>query len=427
MSTVRFIHCADLHLDTPFRGLSDVAPDVGKALNEATFKSFENIIDLAIAERVAFLVIAGDVYDSADRGLSAQFKFQKGVQRLEEHGIEVFVACGNHDPLSGWSATIEWPPNVHTFPANHVDSWQIARDDQVIATVHGISYPKEAVHDNLAARFARPDGLAPSVAVLHANVGGDTAHPPYAPTTVSELATKGFTYWALGHVHAHRVLRDNAPAIVYPGCSQSRHPNETGPKGCCLVTLTDSAPPDVRFVPTDVVRFHAGVVDVAGCDSQDALRRTVVDECRAISAGSQGRHAVIRLALTGRTSLHREIARANSLDALLRLVRDELEGAEPWVWLEKLHLKTRGSYDIATQRKREDFVGDLMSVYDNLLDSSTGQLAAWIQEMDDAMSSWQGYRFLTQGIEGVAITDEELLSLVEQARGVTLDQLVEEP
>jgi DNA repair protein SbcD/Mre11 len=427
MRTVRFIHCADLHLDTPFRGLSDVASDVGRALNEATFKSFQNIVDLAIRESVDFVVIAGDVYDSSDRGLSAQFKFQKGVQRLAEYGIEVFVACGNHDPLSGWSATIEWPRTLHTFPANRVHSCQVTRDGQVIATVHGISYPKEAVYDNLAARFARPDSLAPSVAVLHANVGGDTAHLPYAPTTVSELATKGFTYWALGHVHAHRVLRDNAPAIVYPGCSQSRHPNETGPKGCCLVTLSDSAPPVVSLVPTDVVRFHTGAIDIAGCDSHDALRRRIVDECRTISAGSQGRHAVVRLALTGRTSLHHEIARANSLDALLHHARDELEGWEPWVWLEKLHLRTRGSYDIATQRNREDFVGDLMSVYDNLLDPYTGQLAAWIQEMDAAMSSWQGYRFLAQRTEGVAITKDELLTLAEQARGVTLDQLVEEP
>jgi len=427
MGTVRFIHCADLHLDTPFRGLSDVAPEVGRALNEATFKSFENIVDLALRESVDFVVIAGDVYDNADRGLSAQFKFQKGMQRLAEHGIEVFVACGNHDPLSGWSASIEWPHTVHTFPANRVHSCQVTRDDQVIATVHGISYPKEAVHDNLASRFGPPDPSVPSIAVLHANVGGDTTHLPYAPTTVGELATKGFTYWALGHVHAHRVLRAEAPAIVYPGCSQSRHPNETGPKGCCLVTLTDSAPPDVRFVPTDIVRFHSGAVDIAECESQDALRRTIVDECRAISAGAQGRHTVIRLALTGRTSLHRELARANSLDALLHMVRDELEGGEPWVWLEKLHLKTRGSYDFATQRNREDFVGDLMSVYDMLLDPATGQLGARMQEMDDAMASWQGYRFLAQRTEGVAITDEELLTLAEQARGMTLDQLVEEP
>jgi exonuclease SbcD len=427
MSTVRFVHCADLHLDTPFRGLSDVAPEVGKALNEATFQSFKNIIDLAIQETVDFVVIAGDVYDSADRGLSAQFKFQKGMQRLAECGIRAFIACGNHDPLSGWSATIEWPHIVHTFPSGYVDSCEVTRDGRVIATVHGISYPKEAVHENLASGYPRPGSLVPSIAVLHGNVGGDTAHLPYAPTTVGELTSKGYTYWALGHVHAHTILRDEAPAIVYPGCSQSRHPNETGPKGCCLVTLTDSARPDVRFVPTDVVRYHRSAIDVSDCKSQDALRRAIVEQCRAISSKSQDRHAIVRLALTGRTTLHREIARPGSLDALLLSVRDELEGWDPWVWLETLPLETRGSYDVESQRTREDFVGDLMSVFDTLLDPSSGRLRTWVQDMDNGISTWQGYRFLTQWPDDTALTDGELQAIAEQARRLTLDQLVEEP
>ena len=98
MGTVKFVHCADLHLDTPFRGLSDVAPDVGRALNEATFQSWTNIVDLAIREGVDFVVIAGDVYDSSDRSLRAQFRFRDGLKRLSDHGIPSFVAFGNHDP-----------------------------------------------------------------------------------------------------------------------------------------------------------------------------------------------------------------------------------------------------------------------------------------------------------------------------------------
>ncbi len=427
MGTVKFVHCADLHLDTPFRGLSNFAPEVGKALNEATFRSFENIVDLAIRERVDFVVIAGDVYDSADRGLSAQFKFQKSLERLREHGVQAFVACGNHDPLNGWSATIEWPDNLHTFPSGSVDSCEVIRDAQVIATVHGISYPKAEVHEDLAARFPRPDGIVPSIAVLHGNVGGDTGHANYAPTTVARLSASGYTYWALGHVHARNVLREEAPAIVYPGCSQSRHPNETGPKGCYLVTLTDSARPDVRFVPTDVVRYHSGALDIGDCASQDAVRRMVVEECQAISKASDGRHAIVRLALSGRTTLHHELSRAGSLDALLQSIREELNGAEPWVWLESLPLETRGSYDLDAQRSREDFVGDLMSVFDSLLELSAGRLDAWMQAANEGMSSWQGYRYLTQPPADDTVTHEELRAIAEQARRMTLDQLVEEP
>ncbi len=426
MDTIKFVHCADLHLDTPFRGLSNIAPDVGKALNEATFQSFQNIIDLAIREHVDFVVIAGDVYDSADRGLSAQFKFQKGMERLRQHDIRAFVACGNHDPLNGWSATIEWPDNVHTFPAEHVDTCEVTRGGRVVATVCGISYPKPEVHEDLAARFPRPGGEVPSIAVLHGNVGGDTAHLPYAPTTIAELTAKGFTYWALGHVHAGRVLRDESPAVVYPGCSQSRHPNETGPKGCCLVTLTDAGRPDVRFVPTDVVRYFSAAVDIADCASQDAVRRTVVERCRFVSQSSEGRGAVVRLTLTGRTGLHRELARANSLEALVQSVREELDGWEPWVWLESLPLETRGAYDLQAQRSREDFVGDLMSVFDSLLEPSASRLVEWLKDTDAGMAPWQGYRFLKQPLEDATVTDMELRTVADEARRTTLDQLVDE-
>ena len=426
MGTVKFIHCADLHLDTPFQGLSEVDEERGRILNGATFQSFQNIVNAAIQNEVDFVVIAGDVYNSADRSLSAQFKFQKGLQRLAEHGIEAFIACGNHDPLSGWSATIEWPQTAHTFAGDHVDIRQVARDGHDIATLCGMSYEKEAVRENLASLFPRPDGGLPSIAVLHSNVGGDTLHLPYAPTTVDELCSKGFDYWALGHVHAHRVLRADGPAIVYPGCAQSRQPNETGPKGCCVVTLSDAAPPDIRFAPTDVVRYHGGTVDISECASQDEVRRAIVGACRTVSEASQGRHAIVRLSLTGTSAMHRELARAGNMDALLHAVREEVEGWEPWVWPEKFPLETRGTYDIDVQRGREDVVGDLISVYDTLLDPSSGRLEERRQELEDALSSWQGYRFLKDRSEQASVTRDELAVIAEQARRLTLDRVVEE-
>jgi hypothetical protein len=221
-------------------------------------------------------------------------------------------------------------------------------------------------------------------------------------------------------------LRADGPAIVYPGCSQSRQPNETGPKGCCVVTLSDAAPPDIRFVPTDVVRYHGGTVDISECDSQDAVRRAIAGACRTISEDSRGRHAIVRLALTGRSAMHRELARAGAMDALLHAVREEVEGWEPWVWPEKLPLETRGTYDIDMQRGREDFVGDLISVYDMLLDPSTGRLEERRQELEDALSSWQGFRHLKDKPEQSSVTSDELAVIAEQARRQTLDRVVEE-
>jgi len=420
MGTVRFVHCADLHLDTPFRGLSDVAPEVGEALNKATFQSWDNIVDLAIREQVDFIVIAGDVYDSSDRTLRAQFRFRDGLKRLAERGIPSFVAFGNHDPLSGWSNTLDWPESVHAFGAGAVDSCPVIRDGLAVATVHGISYPKEAVTENLSRRFDRPETSLPSVAVLHANVGGDTAHLPYAPTTVEELSSRGFTYWALGHVHAHRILRADAPVIVYPGCSQSRQPNETGAKGCCLVTLADGMLPEVRFVPTDVVRFHQGAVDVSRCDSIDAARRAVIANCRSAADEADGRPLVARLSLTGRTDVHRQLARAGAVPELAADLREELLTLEPWIWLERLALDTRGAYDLDVQRQRQDFVGDIISIYDGLLARGPAELEQLREEIESDLSSWGGRRYLEPLPPGA------VRELAEEAMRQTLDLVIAE-
>ena len=420
MRTVKFVHCADLHLDTPFRGLSNVAPDVGKALNEATFRSFENIVDLSIREHVDFVVIAGDVYQSADRSLRAQLRFRDGLQSLSDSGIPSYVAFGNHDPLNGWSNTLDWPPMSNRFLRNGVDVCQVIREGTVIATVHGISHPKEAVTEDLARHFEPPDPSVPSIAVLHANVGGDTGHANYAPTTVAELSASGYTYWALGHVHARRVLREEAPAIVYPGCSQSRQPNETGPKGCCLVTLSDGRPPDIRFIPTDTVRYHRVTVDASGCDSIDAVQRAVVDTCRSVSESSQGRHMVVRVSVTGRTALHSELTHGDAFADLSEAIRADLAALEPWIWLERLSQDTRGCYNVDELRQQQDFAGDIVRTYSGLAAAGTNGIALLREELEADVLSGSVGKLLTP------VTDEEFNQLVEQAMRQTLDRVVEE-
>lgn len=420
MAQVRFVHCADLHLATPFRGLSQVAPDIAKALGEATFSAFKNTVDLAIANRVDFVVVAGDVYDSSDRSLAAQFAFRDGLARLAEHGIPSFVAFGNHDPVNGWSNSLEWPDLTHRFGAGDVDLRQVCREGTVVASVHGISFAKESVTEDLSRRFEARRTGGPEIAVLHANVGSNTGHAPYAPTTVPLLAEKGFDYWALGHVHKHQVLRAAAPAIVYPGCTQSRHPNETGTKGCCLVTLSDSGEPDVRFVATDVVRYCRDRVDISICSTVDAIQRTVAEACDKLSEQADGRHLVLRLALTGRSSLQRELRHGDTHAELGDRLRDDLLARSPWVWLERLTLETRGTYDIQTLRGQQDFTGDIVREYASLLDGDTDALERLRAEIETDLRTWTGYRLLTQP------TAEEVRHLAQNAMHETLDLTMDE-
>ncbi|MGO9560026.1 MAG: metallophosphoesterase family protein, partial [Acidimicrobiales bacterium] len=168
-----FVHAADLHLDTPFKGVSETAPRIGAALREASLDAFDQLVELCLDREAAFLLVAGDVYDGAERGLRAQLRFRDGLQRLSDAGIDTFVVHGNHDPVDeGWSAVRVWPERVHFFGADEVECMPVARDGQVIATVQGISYGRREVTENLALRFSRPTSEGLKIGLLHCNVAG---------------------------------------------------------------------------------------------------------------------------------------------------------------------------------------------------------------------------------------------------------------
>jgi DNA repair exonuclease SbcCD nuclease subunit len=140
MQSFSFIHTADLHLDSPFAGLRQVDGAVASLIKDATFRAFDNVVDLALAKKVDFLLVAGDVYDAADRSLRAQLKFAEGLKKLTNSGIRCFVCHGNHDPLDGWSASLRWPEGVHIF-GPELESIPLALGGEDAVVVHGISYP----------------------------------------------------------------------------------------------------------------------------------------------------------------------------------------------------------------------------------------------------------------------------------------------
>ncbi len=423
---MKFIHCADLHIDSPFKGISDVNPELRELLYQSTYQSFNNIVDLAIKEAVDCVVIAGDIYDSANRSVQAQLKFRDALKRLSDAGIASFIIHGNHDPLDSWSATLEWPENAFIFPGDRVETKQVARNGEVIAHISGISFPKRDVYENLALRFHRPEeaGLSlaernlPHIGLLHANIG-HTGHEPYAPCTVNDLVGRGIHYWALGHVHVASKLRESDPVIVYPGCSQSRHPGETGEKGCYLVTLEAGSDPDIRFVPTDIVRYQSDAVNISECASIDDVISSISAKCEDISKSMDGRHAVVRASLTGRTNLDAELRRGNTVNEITEHIREELEGRDPEIWLEKLSLDTAGTYNLESLRQGEDFIADIVAIYDEL-ESGEGPMWEELEKrLEMLFANWQGQRYVEYP------SKEEMLELIREARSTTLDEFLE--
>jgi len=358
----RFVHAADLHLDSPFLGLAGSAPErVARTLRDATFAAYEAIIDLCIGERVDALLIAGDIYDGADRSLRAQRKFVAGLNRLHEAGIRSFVCHGNHDPLDGWEAGLAMPASCHRFGAE-VESVPFDPAYPSRGMVHGMSYPRQSVKENVARRFKRD--LAPGIAIglLHCNAGGNTAHESYAPCSIDDLVATGMDYWALGHVHTAQVLRPQSPAIVYPGNPQGRQPNETGPRGAYLVAIDDAGRVTAEFRPMDVVRWANLAVSIDALGGvQDLVDRIESDVSDALEA-ADGRDLVYRLALAGQGDLHRDLQRPGVVDELRSGCNDSI--GSPFAWCGRIEDRTRPAFNRQQALEAGDFLSEVLEAVD---------------------------------------------------------------
>lgn len=415
MSSFRFIHCSDLHIDSPFKGLASENPELAKRLRASTSEAFQNIVDIAIKEKVDAVVIAGDIYDGKDKSLQAQFKFREGLKNLSDAGIPSFLAHGNHDPLDSRFATLKWPDLVTVFSGDKVECHSIQRDGKTLAKVHGVSYPTREVKENLALQFEQHSGAGFGIGVLHANVGGNLDHDDYAPCSIEDLVSRNMDYWALGHIHAHQILRLSDPAIVYSGNTQARHKNETGIKGCCLVTLRPNAAPEIRFLAVDSVRFVLETLDVSRAQTLDDVIESVQFHVEEISARARGLDALIHLTLTGRTPAHEELRLKNNIEDLLEQIQSGFLGRIPAIWID-LAVATEGTYDVEALKQGNDFIADLLALYEEFeTGAGDDDLRAALKPV---FENWPGRKYLEP------YSPEDIQSLLREARNLTLDLLV---
>jgi len=357
-----FVHAADLHLDSPFKGLSRVPETVRRRLKEAAFVSLQRIVDAARRERADFVVLAGDLYDAADRSLRAQLRLKRMLEDLAEDGIGVFAVHGNHDPESGRKAMLDWPENLHVFGSSAVGCVPAyRRDGQLAAYVYGISYAHAAVTENLALRFVKREGAPFHLAILHGNVDGMPGHDPYAPCRLSELTAAGFDYWALGHVHDRRVLHEY-PHVVYPGNIQGRSMRETGPKGAYLVRVSETGRVSLEFMDTADVLWAEAAVPIDGAVREQEFLDRLTDAAERARAEASGRPVVLRLRLDGRGPLHEKLLDAAVAEEWLEELKACLgspDSRDDWVWPESLVIRTAGETDLKRLAEEDGFLGEL--------------------------------------------------------------------
>lgn len=364
-----FVHAADLHLDSQFKGFELAALNSGMAtervlrrLRNCTFEAYDHIVDLCIKKKADFLLLAGDIYDAADKSLRAQLRFRDGLVRLAGAGIQAFVVHGNHDHCSGWRADIELPETVHIFSDQEVEARPVSRDGREIACVYGISYPGQVVAEDYSSRFVRQAGTPFAIALLHCNVGRMEGYENYAPCRLKDLIRKGFDYWALGHVHNQVILHSAGPCVVYPGCPQGRHHREAGDKGCFLVHVRGGNV-TAEFVPVASVRWETVSMSIAGVTSDLVLLDKLEEKLLGLREILGGKSLVVRVLLLGRGILHKNLARASYLDHLLQELRSRFPIAEEsFLWIESIRNTTKGEVNQAELAGTDTLLGDLLSL-----------------------------------------------------------------
>lgn len=421
MPRLRFIHAADLHLDSPFVGMKAVAPEnVASALQDATFRAYENIISLCIEERVDALLVAGDVYDSADRSLRAQLKFIEGLKRLDDAGIRSFVCHGNHDPLDGWEARLDYPAGCTRFRSNP-EAVSIFEDDPERAVVHGVSYARRDVYDNLAQRLGNGNPLGFSISLLHANVGTNAAHENYAPCSLEDLERSGMDYWALGHVHARQVLSERSPTVVYPGNPQGRHPNEPGARGVYLVEVNDDGYVHLDFRPVDTVRWERTVLDISRMEGEqdliDGMHRRIED----VLEGAGGVSVVLRSALVGRGRLHGSLRQPDLLEHVMEVINDQWVKHAPFAWCERIEDGTAAPFNRKERIKGSDFTAELLRSADRAKEDS--DLLARLQ---DGLSDLYQHRLYRQHLSEHVPSGDDLSSMIDEAEAILVNLLGED-
>lgn len=351
---MKFVHAADLHIDSPLRGLPTYDGAPVERIRGATRRAFTNLIQLCLDERAAFLVLAGDIFDGEWKDFNTGLFFVRELERLRDAGTRVFVVRGNHDAASEVTRALTLPPHVHQFAHDRAET--VVLDEHGVA-LHGLSFAQRKMPDSLVPLYPAPVAGALNVGVLHTSAGGYADHATYAPCAVDELVHKGYDYWALGHVHQQQILH-RAPWIVFPGNTQGRQLRESGPKGCVVVTVDDGAIADVRPAPLDVVRWQELPLALDERDGLDELYERAQRALAAARDEAAGRLLAARLVVDGASAAHGEIEAAR--DRVVAELRARAFELGDDVYLERIELRTRPALSLEELRASEGFVGELL-------------------------------------------------------------------
>ncbi len=414
----KFIHAADIHLDSPLKGLEQYPGAPVEQIRGATRQALVNLVGLAVEEGVSFVLIAGDVYDGDWKDYNTGLFLVSQLSRLGKEGIRVFMISGNHDAASRITKSLRFPDNVCMLPSRKPGTEII---EELSVAIHGQSFPRAAVEEDLSRSYPEKKKDHFNIGLLHTCAGGKPGHEAYAPCSVQDLESKGYDYWALGHAHTREELgRD--PWIIFPGNTQGRHVRETGPKGCTLVTVDHDGAVTPEHRNLDVFRWAVCEVDV----SEAASGFEVVDLAGLeIDRGleeTDGLPLAVRLNITGRSRAHHDLT-GNPVHWENEIRARAADSSVGEVWVEKIRVKTSMPLDVEELQKRDDAIGGLLESIQKMEEDGE-EILPLIKEEFANLKSKLPEEFLSEG-DVFGLTDPDTLrEVIRDVRQLLIPRLL---
>ena len=377
---IRFIHAADIHLDSLMKGIRSESAGIDPAaFRLSTRHALRNLVDWAIREKVDFVTLGGDNFDGDWKDFTTGLYFNSEMARLTESGIPVISISGNHDAASQISRSLNWPNRFRKLDDHAPEVFEPVDGVRVI----GQGFRTKAVTENLAARYPVNDSASGiTIGLLHTSLAGvpRECHDNYAPCEMADLRSRRYHFWGLGHIHKSSWMEESGDApVLYPGNLQGRHIRETGPKGAWLIALNDDGSKfEHRFEPLDTTRWELLTVDVTGLANEDDCWAAVGDAISTAAQDLTNRFLAARIRFVGQSQVHHSLRKLleRADEALLACCRNEAARTCPGrVWIEAIELKSsapvsaRMSADsmmelrtfIESRAKTEEWIADFLA------------------------------------------------------------------
>ena len=403
----RFVHTADIHLDSPLKSLAMRNVSLYDLISNATRQAFVRIVDLCLNEEVDALLIAGDLYDGDQTSMKTARFFAEQLHRLDVAGIKTFILRGNHDALSKITKELVFPESVTTFGgrAQAITLDRAGALPEIV--IHGLSFSDSRAPESLLPKYRAPTPSAVNIGMMHTSLNGAPGHDPYAPCSVADLDGSGFAYWALGHIHK-RATYIGASVVVMPGNPQARDINENGQKSVSLVTVDDDGTISVEERNVSIAQFERLNLDIADIADWRDLIAEVAQALAKLRAAVTTEHLIVRLRLAGVSPLAWTTRR--DIDLLQQEIelQADIVGA---TWLEKIELQ----FDVPPAA--DSASGDTVMELRQIIVDQVGPGDGFRTQMDE---------YASELIKGLPAELRNLLGADEAQRFEILDAIMQE-